>query len=96
MKEKLFCERCRLEIKDGEKVAGMHTYDNFPKISDERYFHFKCFLEWRNESLENRAKKIYTETIKKVIPQAKEMLKGLGINNEEETNKSDLQEVWIG
>ena len=93
--KKVFCKRCNKEIKKGEKVAGMHTYNNFPEISDECYFHFQCFLDWRNENIENRAKKIYAETIKKVIPQTKEMLKGLGINNEEETNKDNLQEIWI-
>lgn len=86
MKETI-CKRCNKEIKKGEKVAGMHTYNNFPEISDECYFHFQCFLDWRNESIENRAKKIYAKTMEKIAPQARSMVNNiLGINNEEETN----------
>jgi transposase-like protein len=97
MKKKVYCEKCGLEIKKGEKVAGMHTYNKFPDVSDERYFHFDCFLKWRNESIENRAKKIYAQTMEKIAPQARTMVNNiLGINDEEETDKSNLQEIWVG
>lgn len=91
IKRKVFCEWCKKEIKEGTKAAGMHTYNEFSKVSDERYFHFDCFIEWRNISIENRAKKIYSQTMSKIIPQAKGMINNiLGLNNEEETTKSNL------
>lgn len=82
------CKYCNKGIKKGTKVAGLYTYNDFPKVSDETYFHFNCFLKWLNTSIENKAKKIYSQTMTKIIPQARGMIDKILNNNEEETNKS--------
>lgn len=99
MKDIVFCERCKLEINKGDKVACMNTYNEFPNVSDERYFHFDCFLEWKNQKITEAGKKAGDKAMKKVIPMIKPMIQNITnslTNNEEETNKSDLQEYRIG
>lgn len=98
MKKIIFCERCKLEIKKGSKVAGMHTYNEFPDVSDERYFHFDCFLEWKNEKIMEAGKKAGNKAMKNIIPMIKPMAENMANTityNEEETNKDPLQEVWF-
>lgn len=74
MKKDIFCERCKREIKRGEKIAGLHTYNEFPIISDERYFHFDCFLEWRNEQIIKAGTSAFKKSMKQIMPMIKPMI----------------------
>lgn len=76
----VFCERCKQEIKKGEKAAGMHTYNEFPKVSDERYFHFNCFLEWRNEKIMEAGISAYKKSMKNIMPMIKPMAEQIANN----------------
>lgn len=77
MKDTKFCERCKQEIRKGEKATGMHTYNEFPKVSDERYFHFDCFIKWRNEKIIEAGTIAYKKSMKQVMPQIKPMVENL-------------------
>ena len=79
MKE-VFCQRCNQLIKRGEKVAGMHTYNEFPKVSDERYFHFDCSIEWRNEKIIEAGKSAYKKSMKNIMPMIKPMAEKIAEN----------------
>ena len=89
------CKKCVKRIKKGDKVVLWKTFIQGGEILEEVYFHFKCFLEWRNESLENRAKKLYASSMKAALPKLKGMLGGMikGINNEEETEENSVFQI---
>lgn len=94
-----FCERCNQEIKRKQKVAGMHTYNEFPKVSDERFFHFECFIEWRNEKILEAGKKAGEKAMKQVMPLIKPMAEKIAnrlIDNEEDTKKSKIYNIGTG
>jgi len=76
----VFCQRCNKEIKKGQKAAGMHTYNEFPEASDERYFHFNCFLEWRNEKITEAGMKAYKKGMKNIMPMLKPMAEQIANN----------------
>jgi len=67
------CKKCGLKISEKEKGVTWTTFQG-KDILEEVHFHWKCFLEWRNESLEIRAKKIYAETMQSVIPKFQQMM----------------------
>ena len=94
MKE-VFCSRCNELIKKGEKVAGIHTYNEFPKVSDERYFHFDCFIEWRDERIKVAGEKALKKSMKTLMPQIKPIAENMAYSivtnlDNEETKKSYL------
>ena len=76
----VFCERCKNEIERGEKVAGLHTYNEFPNPSDEKYFHFNCFLEWRDEKITEAGIKAYKKSMKNIMPIIKPMAEQIANN----------------
>jgi hypothetical protein len=91
-KEITFCEWCREEIKRGEKCAGVHTYNEFPNISNEKYFHFTCFLEWRNQKIKEAGIKAGKEAMKEIMPIVRKCADNIvkcseNIDEEEETNQ---------
>lgn len=67
------CSRCSLLIKENDKGVSWITFKG-KKVLEEVHFHWKCFLEWRNESLENRAKKLYFDSMSKALPQFKKLI----------------------
>lgn len=72
------CKRCDKKIKTKkEKYVAWGTYDG-KKVLEEVYFHFQCFLDWFNESVNARAQKI----IKKSAPIAlKKAMNIAGLQN---------------
>ena len=99
MKKIIFCERCKLEIKKGDKAYRMHTYNCFPEVSDERYFHFKCFLEWLDEKINEKAIKAFKGSMKTIMPMIKPMAEKIAnnvIGYNEETNKNKIYNVGTG
>jgi len=88
------CKRCEKKITKKDKAVLWKTF-KVEEVLEEVYWHYQCFLDWRDESLENRAKKIYANTMKECIPQLKGMLGGLLGNNEEETKENNIYEVGI-
>jgi streptogramin lyase len=87
-KEKLkICRRCNKEIGKDEKGVTWITFEG-KKILEEVHFHWNCFIEWRNESLENRARQLYVDSMKKTIPQFQNLMKQ--IYNGRETTEGSL------
>jgi len=82
--ENKICKRCNKKINSKEKGTTWITFENGKDI-EVIHWHWKCFLEWKKESLENRAKKLYSESMIKALPKFRGMINKL-INNEE-TNK---------
>ena len=78
MKE-VFCERCKQLINRGEKAAGMHTYE-FPKVIDEKYFHFNCFIEWRNEKIIQAGMIAQKKAMKNIMPMIRPMAEEIANN----------------
>jgi len=70
---KIICKRCNKIIKDKDKSTTWITKDK-GKIIEEINWHFKCFLEWRDESLMNRAKELYANTMKETLSIAKNIM----------------------
>ncbi|HUS51416.1 MAG TPA: hypothetical protein VMZ91_14700 [Candidatus Paceibacterota bacterium] len=77
----MICERCSNKIKKTNKAVLWKTFID-KEILEEVYWHYNCFIEWRDESLENRAKKLYNESMKNVLPKFQNMLKGIGNSKE--------------
>ena len=67
------CKRCDKIIKNNEKGVTWITFKGSKEL-EKIHFHWNCFLEWRDESITNKAKKIYSETMGKVLPQVKGMI----------------------
>ena len=88
------CKRCKKTIKKIDKAVLWKTFEG-KKIYEEVYWHWKCFIEWRNESLENRAKKIYQKSMQNCIPKFSKMLGGI-LNNDGKTKEINLQEMGFG
>jgi CelD/BcsL family acetyltransferase involved in cellulose biosynthesis len=92
-KKEVFCEWCRKEIKKGEKAAGMHTYREFPQISDERFFHFDCFLDWKDNKIKEAGINAFKKSMPKMAPLIRSTAERIAediktkLNNEEETKK---------
>ena len=63
------CKRCNKIIKKNEKGVTWITFLGNKEL-EKIHFHWRCFIEWRDESITNKAKKIYSETMGKVLPQA--------------------------
>jgi hypothetical protein len=83
------CKRCGKKILIDEKAVLLKTFIG-EKNLEQVFWHFQCYLDWRDESLENRAKKIYNNTMKAIIPQFKGMLNRIGIDNEETTKEGGI------
>ena len=92
MKGKKICKRCNKKILIDEKGVCLHTFQG-EKNLEKVYWHWQCYLDWRNESLENRAKKIYANTMKSILPGFKKMLGGIMNNNEEETKENKIYKM---
>lgn len=56
MKKKI-CKKCKQEIKKKEKFVLLGTYED-KKVWDESFFHFKCFVEFYNKKVEEKARNI--------------------------------------
>lgn len=67
------CKRCNQKIKDNEKGVTWITFEG-KKDVETIHWHWNCFIKWKEESLENRAKEIYANTINKIIPKFQGML----------------------
>ena len=86
------CERCNKKILLKDKAVLLKTFIG-EKDLENVYWHFQCYLDWRDESLNNRAKKIYNDTMTAIIPKFKDMLGNL-TNNEE--TKGNLLQLGFG
>jgi len=91
MAKQNICKRCNKKILKIDKAVLLKTFIG-EKDLENVYWHFQCYLDWRDENLESRAKRIYADTMKAIVPQFKNMLSGI-VPNEEETNKSSLLQV---
>ena len=83
MEQKKECFYCKENIdikKDKYTLLGTYSGEN---IEDESYFHFKCFVEWYNKKVSEKAKNSIRELQNKVQglisnPQIANVLKGIG------------------
>jgi len=83
------CKRCNKKILVDEKGVCLNTFQG-NKSLEKVYWHWQCYLDWRDESLEIRAKKIYNTTMMACIPNFKDMLNQMGRINNEETKPEDI------
>lgn len=86
------CKRCGKKILIDEKAVLLKTFKGNETL-EQVFWHFQCYLDWRDESLEIRAKKIYNNTMSAIVPQFTKMLGKF--NNEEETKENNLLQVGV-
>jgi hypothetical protein len=87
MKGKKICKRCKEKILPSQKAVMLMTFKGNTNL-EKVYWHFQCYIDWRNESLENRALKLYQQSLSNALPEFKEVINNLvGSYDEEETNK---------
>jgi len=60
------CIKCKKEILPYDKFATLITNEG-KKVVETIYFHFKCYLEWLNESITNKAKKMVSSAAGKAM-----------------------------
>lgn len=70
---KKICKKCNKPIETKEKGVTWTTFEGKKEL-EVIHWHFKCFEEWRDASLENRARRIYNDTMKAIVPQFKSMM----------------------
>lgn len=73
------CDRCNKKILPEDRATMLRDFQGHRTI-DSTYWHFQCFLDWKNEKIEEAAIKVYEKAIGNAIPQLKGMLSGL-VNN---------------
>jgi hypothetical protein len=87
MKGKKICKRCKERIHPNQKAVMLMTFQGNETL-EKVYWHFQCYIDWRNESLENRAVKLYQQSLSNALPDFKGVINNLvGDYDEEETNK---------
>ena len=72
MKGKKICKKCGEKITPEQKGTLLLTFkgeENLEKV----YFHFDCFLKWRDKSLDIRAKRMFNDSMQETM----KMFKGL-------------------
>ena len=70
------CCKCGKQIMPKEKAVRWETYD-VGKLKEQKDWHFKCFLEWRDESIRTKAMEVYNISMKGAMAQFGPMLKGI-------------------
>lgn len=50
------CIKCKKEVKKGEKQVVVSTLNRETKPDDHAYFHFSCWVEFFQESVNNKAR----------------------------------------
>ena len=66
------CKRCNKEIKKSDKQVLLKTFDN-KKVYEELYFHINCWIVDFNENAQNRAIKLYKDSMGKSMDILKNM-----------------------
>jgi len=94
MKGKKICKKCGLRITPEQKAVLLLTFQGERNL-EKVYWHFQCYLDWVNESLESRAMKLYNISMKNAMDRFMPMVKGIVNNGQEETNKDNLQTFRI-
>lgn len=89
MEDKKICKKCNKEIKNEEKGVTWITFKGKKQL-EVIHWHFKCFIEWRNESLENRAKKLYFNSMKNTMPKFQEIMQNVFHNRENQIYDSNF------
>jgi len=84
MKGKKVCQRCKKVIQIDEKGVLLMTFEGNKNL-EKRYWHWKCYLEWRDESIKNHAEEVLNKAIIQVIPS--EIISALNNGRNKQTNK---------
>lgn len=82
------CKSCDKKISKEEKRVSWITSDKSVDI-EIVYWHYECFLKWRDASLEARAMGIYNKTMQNIMPMAGAMVKK--ILDDAESNKDQIR-----
>jgi len=61
------CHFCSGEIKSTDHHVLIGTYNRPTKPNDEAYFHFQCFIDFMNQAVEKRARKMTADMQKKAM-----------------------------
>ena len=77
MKGKKICDRCKKKIGLDEKGVMLMTFlgnENLEKV----YWHFDCYIEWRDKSIELRARSLINQSVKVALPNVVNLMKVYG------------------
>jgi hypothetical protein len=78
MKGKKICKRCKKPILIDEKGVMLMTFKGNTNL-EKLYYHWQCYLDWINEELEIRAKRLYGDAMQGALKQLPDFLKSQGI-----------------
>jgi hypothetical protein len=73
MKGLKICKRCGKKIMITDKAVMLMTFQG-DKTQEKVFWHWQCYLDWRDESISHRAMITYKETLQKIMPQTKEFI----------------------
>lgn len=66
-KEKTICDRCQKTINlNSQKYVLLGTYQN-KKALEEKFFHWKCFLEWHESKITEKVENHFRSATKNVM-----------------------------
>lgn len=79
--KKIICEVCKKEIIKGDK--RVHYIEDVigGEVFFEKNFHQKCWIEWYNESLDNKIKAYSNQILKVAMPKIKQAFEGEQVIN---------------
>ena len=80
------CQKCQKKINSEEKGVTWITFEGDKEL-EVIHWHWKCFEEWKNESIENKAKKVYAESMKKILPGFAGNIEGMIENAQAKANE---------
>ena len=83
------CDRCNKKILPEHRATMLRDFEG-NKTIDSTYWHFQCFLDWKNEKIEEAAIKAYEKSMNTAFPQMKTLISKI-INNAKE-NQNNLQQ----
>lgn len=73
MKGRKICKRCDLDINIEDKAVCLHTFKGLESL-EKVFWHFQCYLDWRDESITNRANQVVAASMNKAVGMAGVML----------------------
>lgn len=89
------CKRCKQALKFKDHLVYLGTFKDGAialegKEDGDAWFHFRCYIEWWQQSLKNKAMQLVDENVKKTMQQMPEIIRqfndGISIIPEDRTS----------
>ena len=106
-KDAWYCLVCEKIIEEKERYVLLGTYEN-KKVIEERYFHIKCFSNWFNQRVNDKARKSMAQLQEKAMGMASslknlvgniggldQVQKLLGLDLKKETKIDELEDYML-